>query len=178
MSTPQSRNKDPDPDKTRRSLRLWILAAVAFAAAILTGNGIMIWMASQDYPGSVVHNYFENYQGFNEFQDKLAKQTELDWRVRTRLTDLPIMGEPVQVQVQVRGAMGSKLSGARVRLHFVSGDDAREDQRLRLREVEKGLYRGRVRFPSPGNWEVITRVERGGDAYRVKRRLWVEEPLG
>jgi nitrogen fixation protein FixH len=178
MSGTQPPGKDPDPEKTRRSLRLWILAAVAFVTAILAGNGIMIWMASRDYPGSVVNNYFENYKRFNAFQEELDKQQKLDWRVRTRMADLPIQGEPVEVNVRARDALDRKLSGAQVFLHFVSGDDSREDRRLRLRETKEGLYSGRVRLPSPGNWEVITRVERGGDAYRVSRHLWVEEPLG
>lgn len=178
MSGAQSPGKDPDPDKTRRSLRLWILAAVAFASAILVGNGVMIWMASRDYPGSVVNNYFENYERFNAFQEKLAAQKDLGWRVRTRLADLPIEGEPLQVRVEARDALGRDLSGARVQLHFVSSDDAREDRRIRLRESREGQYTGRVRLPSPGNWEVVTRVMRGGDAYRVRRHLWVEEPLG
>ena len=178
MSGAQPPGKDADPDKIRRSLRLWVLAAAAFVGAILVGNGIMIWMASRDYPGSVVNNYFENYERFNDFQEKLAAQKDLDWRVQTRLADLPIEGEALRVRVEARDALGRQLSGAQVRLHFVSGDDAREDRRIRLREAQEGRYTGLVRLPSPGNWEVVTRVKRGGDAYRVRRFLWVEEPLG
>ena len=164
--------------KTRRVIRLWILAGSVFALTVLGYSATMVFLAQRDYPGSVVNNYFENYQRFNAFQKELDKQQSLDWQIRTRMADLPIQGQPVAVNVRARDALDRKLSGARVFLHFVSGDDSRQDRRIRLRETKEGLYSGRVRLPSPGNWEVITRVERGGDAFRVSRYLWVEEPLG
>ncbi|MEF8794287.1 FixH family protein [Thiohalorhabdus sp.] len=169
--------EDQQARKTRRVVRLWIAAGVVFALTVLGYSGIMVYLAQQDYPGSVVHNYFENYDRFNQFAEKLEKQEKLGWRLATRVESLPLVGKLLRVQVVVRDDQGKPLTGADVRVSFVRNVKARQDQRVRLADVGGGRYEGNVRLAKPGNWTIRTMVRQNGHRYRAQRFLWVEEPL-
>lgn len=163
--------------KTRRVIRLWILAGTVFALTVVGYSATMVYLAQRDYPGSVVHNYFENYDRFNQFADKLEAQEGLDWRLATRVESLPVVGDPLRVEVVARDGGGEPLTGADVRVSFVRNVKAREDQRVRLADVGNGRYVGKVQLPMPGNWTIRTMVQDNGHSYRAQRFLWVEEPL-
>ncbi|MFB6261561.1 MAG: FixH family protein [Thiohalorhabdaceae bacterium] len=170
--------QDPqEARKTRRVIRLWILAGAVFALTVLGYSGTMVYLAQRDYPGSVVHNYFENYDRFNEFAAKLEDQEDLGWRLATRVESLPMVGNPLKVEVVARDDDGEPLTGADVRISFVRNVKAGEDRRVRLAGIGGGRYVGKIRLPMPGNWTIRTVVQRNGHSYRAQRFLWVEEPL-
>lgn len=167
----------PEARKTRRVIQLWILAGAVFALAVLGYSATMVYLAQRDYPGSVVNNYFENYHGFNEFADKLEEQEELGWELATSVNSLPVVGDPIRLEVVARNGKDNPIAGADVRVSLVRNVKSRQDRRIRLAELGDGRYVGRVQLPKPGNWTIRTIVKRNGHSYRGKRHLWVEEPL-
>ena len=163
--------------KTRRVIQLWIAAGAVFALSVLGYSGAMIYLAQRDYPGSVVNDYFENYKKFNEFTEELENQQELGWSLATSVDSLPVVGDPLEVEVVARDEAGDPMAGAEVLVHFVRNVNSRQDRRVRLAELGGGRYFGKVRLPKPGNWTIRTTVRKQGQNYQAQRYLWVEEPL-
>ncbi|HKJ70508.1 MAG TPA: FixH family protein [Gammaproteobacteria bacterium] len=170
----------PSPDeqrRTRRAIRLWIAAGTVFALTVLSYSGAMVYLAERDYPGSVVNDYFKNFKKFNEFTDRLEQQEKLGWALDTSVHSLPIVGEPLQVQVLARDDQGRPLPDADVAVHFVRNVNSRHDRWVDMTDQGGGRYSGEVRLPLPGNWTIRTSVTKGGHNYLARRFLWVEEPL-
>ncbi len=163
--------------RTRRSLWLWGLAGAGFAAAVLGYSAAMIYLAQRDYPGSVVNDYFENYERFNQHAQRLESQRRLGWDLSTEIPSLPVAGQPLRIVVRAEDGEGRRLPGAEVSVHFVRNINARKDRRVRLADAGGGRYAGMVRLPAPGNWDVLTTVRADGKTYTARRYLWVEGPL-
>lgn len=163
--------------KTRRAIKLWILAGAAFATTVLGYSAIMIYLAQRDYPGSVVNDYFENYEKFNEFAAELKNQEELGWRVGTRIASLPVVGEKLDVRVVAEDDQGNRINDGEVVVHFVRNVNSRADRKIKLGAIGNGRYYGRMALPKPGNWTILTTVRDGDKEYTARRYLWVEEPL-
>lgn len=163
--------------RTRRSLRLWILAGVVFAATVFGYSGVMVYLAQRDYPGSVVHNYFENYERFNQYAQALEKRRNLDWAIATRLESLPVADRRLKIKTVARGPEGEPLTGGKARVHFIRSIKATKDAVAELQEVAEGTYVGHVSLPEPGNWTMRTTVTQGDSQYTVQRCLWLERPL-
>jgi nitrogen fixation protein FixH len=163
--------------KTRRVLQLWILAAVAFAVSVLGYSGTMIYLAQRDYPGSVVNDYFENYEKFNEYAEMLENQEDLGWGLDTRIKGLPIVGEPLKVVVGARYADGRPIEQGTVRVRLVRNINSKLDRTLEMTPAGDGRYVGSTTVKKPGNWTIYTTIRDGGKQYIARRFLWVEEPL-
>jgi nitrogen fixation protein FixH len=175
--TDNNQPESQESRKTRRVIRLWIAAGAVFALTVLGYSGTMVYLAQRDYPGSVVNNYFENYKNFNQFSEKLERQEALGWDLATSVDSLPVVGDPLEVEVVVRNDAGEPMPGAEVLVHFVRNVRATRDRKVRLADLGGGRYFGKVSLPLPGNWTIRTTVRKNGRKYQAQRFLWVEEPL-
>ncbi|KPV41409.1 hypothetical protein AN478_02195 [Thiohalorhabdus denitrificans] len=176
MST-QSETQSSEAHKTRRALRLWILAAVVFATTVLGYSATMVYLAQRDYPGSVVNNYFENYEKFNEYSASLEEQEQLGWQVATSIDSLPTVGNELEIEVFAQDDQGRTIRDGEVLVHFVRNVNSRVDRKVRLGARGDGSYFGRVELPRPGNWTIYTTLRDDGKEYTARRFLWVEEAL-
>ncbi|MFA9459343.1 FixH family protein [Thiohalorhabdus methylotrophus] len=168
---------DAEARKTKRTIRLWILAGAVFATTVLGYSATMVYLAQRDYPGSVVNDYFENYKQFNEYADKLENQEELGWRVATSIDSLPMVGNQLDIEVWAEDDQGEPIVDGEVLVHFVRNVNSRGDRKVRLGALGDGRYFGRVTLPKPGNWTILTTIRDDGKAYKARRFLWVEESL-
>lgn len=163
--------------KTRWVLRAWILAAFAFVVAVLGYSGAMVYLAQRDYPGSVVNDYFENYEKFNQYAEMLENQEDLGWALDTQINSLPVVGERLDIVVQARYADDSPIEDGTVEVRLVRNINAKLDHRVAMKPTGNGRYVGTASVDHPGNWTIYTTIRDGGKQYISRRYLWVEEPL-
>jgi nitrogen fixation protein FixH len=163
--------------KTRWVLRLWVLAGLAFVVAVLGYSSAMIYLAQRDYPGSVVNDYFENYEKFNQYAEMLENQEDLGWALDTQVNSLPVVGDELDIVVHARYADDSPIERGTVKVRLVRNINARLDRKINMQPQGDGRYTGSTSVEHPGNWTIYTTIRDGTKQYISRRYLWVEEPL-
>jgi nitrogen fixation protein FixH len=149
-----------------------VLAAVlAFFAAVLAVNAVMIYAALSTYSGVTAAEPYRKGLHYNARILAAERQAQLDWKEVLNI-------EPDgHVVLSLRGADGRPISNLEVELSIGRPSTNRQDRHLRLLAQDAGGYSAQIAPLPPGAWIVgIEARETAADdepIFRARRRLWM-----
>ena len=115
--------------------------------------------ATSVFPGIIEHDYQEKEQQYNEHQKRLIEQRNRGWKVKYGWLEEPVAKKPAVFQVQLNDKNKEPIRNAKVSGIFQRGNSSSQDQRFKLTESSKGLYRTDITIQYPGRWALILKIE-------------------
>jgi nitrogen fixation protein FixH len=145
----------------------WLFVA-AFAVVIAV-NGIMIWFAIGSFSGLYTQGAREQGLHYNAVVAEQKARDALGWNVDASWND-----RAHRLEVALRHADGSALSGASVDVALVRPAEKREPFAVAMRETADGRYAGEVALPARGNWDLEIEVAADGHRFGFTRRMFLK----
>ncbi len=149
---------------------VWVgLAFLAFATAVLTANGALIWFAGASWPGLVTESPYDKGLTYNRNLEAAARQAALGWQTRlvARLTG----GLEGEALLDLRDRDGVPLAGADVAAAVERPIGEHLDFAVPLAPAASGTYRAGFTVPVPGVWNIHLTVRRRGELYVLDERV-------
>jgi nitrogen fixation protein FixH len=136
---------------------------LGFFGVVTLMNAVMIRFAVSTFGGvEVASSYKAGLEFSGEIRAAQAQATR-QWQVIARIATEN--GER-RIQVTAHDAAGRPLGGLRAEIMLAHPADRRTDRSVDAREIQPGLYVGRIGAPA-GQWDLI--VELVGDGERLYR---------
>ncbi|CAL8979562.1 hypothetical protein RHODGE_RHODGE_04998 [Rhodoplanes serenus] len=139
----------------------------AFFALVIGVNGIMMKLAVDTLPGTVVDSAYRASLAYNGEIAAAQAQAARAWRVAAHVE----RGADSRASVRIEARDGADLpvSGLVVSARLARPTDRRDDRPVRLAERDIGIYRGEAADVPPGQWDLVIEAERGGDRVYLSR---------
>jgi len=152
----------------------WLKGILAVVGVTLTVNFCFIAYAFIFPPNLVVQDYYE--RGKNYFHDaQLRDQTiATAWRLQLLLPNTIKKNEPIMSRLYVMDHDGKPVHSGTVRLTAYRPSDASHDFDVELKLGDAGTFAGSVRFPLPGHWDLIARIDAGDHHFDTAQRIFVQ----
>lgn len=152
---------------TGRRVAIYI---VAFFALVIGVNGIMMKLAIDTLPGTVVDSAYRASLAYNGEITAAQAQASRAWQVAAHVERNG--GNKASVRIEARDATDRPVSGLAVTARLARPTDKREDRAVEIAERGIGVYRGEAEDVPAGLWELVIEAERGGDrVYLSKNRV-------
>lgn len=145
----------------------WLFVA-AFAVVIAV-NGIMIWFAVGSFSGLYADSAREQGLHYNEVVIEQKARDALGWKV-----DAAWDAGNRRLDVALRHADGSALSGASIEAALVRPVEKRAPLPVAMGELGDGQFAGYVSLPARGNWDLEIEVAADGHRYGFTRRMFLK----
>jgi nitrogen fixation protein FixH len=142
---------------------------VAGFAVVVAVNGIMIWLAIGSFSGLYTPGAREQGLHYNDVVAEQKERDALGWKV-----DASWNAGAQRVEVALRHADGSSLSGANIEAALVRPAEKRAPVPVAMRETGNGHYAGDVALPARGNWDLEIEVAADGHRFGFTRRMFVK----
>jgi len=123
---------------------------------------------SSHFPGVISHDFQKKEALYNQYLHQVEQQKERGWQVHYGWVGKAVAHQTSNFQVQARDKQGQPIVDATVDLSFLRPSDKNEDFNLKLAETEPGIYRGAIKPPMPGLWQVVIMVRRGDDVHEIR----------
>jgi len=151
----------------------WLRTILGIIAVVVAVNIVFISWAFISPPNLVVKDYYE--RGKNYFHDEDArKQAEASaWRLQLLLPDSMQANTPATCRLYVMDHQGKPIQAGSVHLSAYRPDNASYDFNVELNKVDTGTFAGPVSFPLAGNWDLIARIDAGGQRFDTAQRIFV-----
>jgi len=150
----------------------WIpWAFVAFFGVVLAANAAMIWIAFATWTGLETEGAYQKGLAYNRTLAAARAQDALGWRINL---DVSAVGRLAEFELTLADRYGSLIEDAKIRAAFVRPTHAGHDVVLEVPHVHAGVYRAEAALPFAGVWELHLVAESGSDAYRLRRRVYLE----
>lgn len=145
----------------------WVLGVIGLIAVVLAVNGAFIWLAMQNRPALVDHEYnTRSRKSDAAVLSDLEAHRALAWKIAVRLPEPVVMNSPVAYEIHVRDRADLPVSGT-MEVMAYRASDAGRDFAATFREASPGNYQGHISFPLKGYWELRIHIKRGDDAFMV-----------
>lgn len=153
---------------------VWIPSCFfAMFFVIFAANATMVGMALGSWRGLVTTDAYDKGVAYQEAIDAEKREQALGWSIDLSV-DSP-QPKRADVLISLTDDQGRPLDADRVRVGFVRPTQEGYDSLHTLNAVGGGKYAKSVQLPLKGLWELRIEAEKGADAYRVSRRITLNE---
>ncbi len=151
-----------------------LLIMVAFFATIIAVNGVFVYQALHTWTGLDRPNAYMEGLAYNKTLAMREAQRRLHWHAA--LTVDTEAGRTITLTTLFRDRSDAPLNGLAVTALVRRPTQEGYDQTVSLAPAGDGLYRGSVRLPLPGQWQVrLTATSRNGATFFAERRIRIED---
>jgi len=170
--------------------KLFLAGLLAFASLVVVVNLLMVTVSdlgvsgslarlvlpeprgggsvSSRFPGTVTPDVGHREALYQDHLRQITEQTELGWQLRKGWLGAPRAGRVSAFQLAVAASDGSPLQGAIVEGTFLRPSDPGLDQAFVMTERAPGVYRSELALPVPGQWNLLLRIQHGGELYEIR----------
>lgn len=153
----------------------WLRGILAVIAVTVAVNAGFIAYAFISPPNLVVNDYYEKGKSYFHDQQVEQKSASSAWRLQLMLPDKVRVQEPVTCRLYVMDHQGQPVHAGKVVLTAYRPSDAANDFRTELSLSDAGTFTAPVRFPLPGHWDLLARIDLDGHHFDTATRLFVEK---
>ncbi|MBK5959095.1 nitrogen fixation protein FixH [Rhodoplanes elegans] len=156
---------------TGRRVAIYILA---FFGVVIGVNGVMMKLAVDTLPGTVVDSAYRASLAYNKEIAAAHEQVSRGWQVAAHVERVAERdgGHKASVRIEARDATDKPVSGLVVTARLARPTDRRDDRTLEIAERGIGIYRGEAEDVAAGQWDLVIEAARGGDrVYLSKNRV-------
>lgn len=149
-----------------------LYSLIAFFGVIFAVNGVFLYSALKTNTGVVANEPYRKGLAYNERIAADERQKALGWQEQTSLAS------DGRVSVVIKGADGKPVSGLYMDATLGRPSTTAGEQKLKLAEVEPGVYAAASKAVEAGTWLFAVEARRADNAeepiYRARRRLWLK----
>jgi len=152
----------------------WLKGILAVVGVTLAVNFCFIAYAFIFPPNLVVQDYYE--RGKNYFHDAQLRDQAIAtaWRLQLLLPNTIKKNKSIISRLYVMDHDGKPVRSGTVRLTAYRPSDASHDFDVELKLSDAGTFVGSVRFPLPGHWDLIARIDAGDHHFDTAQRIFVQ----
>jgi nitrogen fixation protein FixH len=170
----------------------WVLG---FAAIVLCGvlvNVVLLWNVMRT-PVRLLDDAYsvKNHDRQDaKWVRQQAERTTLGWQARLRSPQqlqgvnqaqegegrFILAASPATVQLELSDREGRSVDGGQVVVAAQWPGNAAQDFSANLHEIAHGHYEGSLKFPRPGNWDLLIKVQRDGRTFEMEQKVFVSVP--
>ncbi len=144
--------------------RWFPLATVVSFVLVFAVNGWLAWEALSTFPGLAVADDFDSSNHYDRVLEAAAAQAGLGWALEARI-------EAARPVVVLTGADGAPLRGALVTATLRRPLGPPQTAYPAFLEEAGGVYRADADLATPGQWELLLRVNANGHELTATRRV-------
>lgn len=167
----------------------WVIGLVAVVLAGVLINARMLWNVLH-HPTRLLDEHY-SVKGHNQYDAKWVQQqadrSTLGWQAKMHSPQrLPndslatessarfiLIENPAQLTFELKDREGRPVQGAKVIINAQWPGDPQFDASVELPESGSGLYMGNMKFPRPGNWDVLIKVTQNDRLFEMEQKVFV-----
>lgn len=142
---------------------------VAGFGVVIAVNAVMIWFAVGSFSGLYSDHARERGLRYNRIVAEQGNRDALHWRA-----DAKWLPELRRLQIDVVGADGKPLTGARITAVLVRPAEKRPPLPVTFEEAGEGRFAAAVELPARGNWDLDLVVEAQGQHFAITKRMFLQ----
>lgn len=149
----------------RRSRRRWLGFICAFFAAQALLWTMALTFVSGDTSHAIVASYDARALDWDAQQDRRMRSEALGWHAKIGVDQASAETNARTIEVELHDRSDSAVIADDIQLTLFHHASASERQRLSLRAVSPGVYRGSAPLGRPGKWRFEVEASRGDDSF-------------
>jgi cell division protein FtsL len=170
----------------------WVLGLALVVLAGVLSNVQMLWNVLH-YPTRLLdQNYSvkEHNQHDAMWLQQQMERSTLGWHAKLRspqqLQNDPeadagairfvLLASPAEMQFDLTDREGKPVQGSKVAIDAQWPGNPGNDFNSELHETMPGHYVGSLKFPRPGNWDLLIRAEHDGRKFEMEQKVFAEIP--
>ncbi len=148
--------------------RAWALAPVLLLGVLVTVQGVLFSLSTNDPTFSVERDYYQKAITWDEQQRRQAQSDALGWQIQGAIDS---SATDATLRLELRDAHGAPIRFAHVEVEAFANARASQVQRLNPTERTPGSYEASLHVAQGGLWEVRVSAQRNVDTYTQTLRL-------
>jgi len=152
----------------------WLQGILGVVGVTLIVNFAFIAYAFIFPPNLVVKDYYE--RGKNYFHDEHLRDAAAAnaWRLQLMLPHTIKVNQATPCRLYVMDHQGKPLRSGNVVLTAYRPSNAADDFNIELPLSDAGTFTAPVTFPLPGHWDLIARIDAGGQHFDTAQRVFIQ----
>ncbi len=130
--------------------------------------------ATFNYPGKVVHDYYQKGNLYNTYLDNIDARKRSKWQIKKGWLTIPVVNEEAVFQLQIKDKDNNSVNDAKVAGKFIRFSDSRLDTDFSMMPKSDGFYQVTVRLPAPGRWGLVLKIHHADIVYELEGTTTVE----
>ncbi len=130
--------------------------------------------ATFNFPGKVVHDYYQKEGLYNTYLDNLDARQRSKWQIKKGWLTIPEVNKDAVFQLQIKDKDDNSISDAKVTGKFIRFSDSRLDTDFVMTPKSDGFYQVTVRLPAPGRWGLVLKIHHADITYELEGTTTVE----
>lgn len=146
----------------------WPLILIGFFAVVFAVNAVFLYKSIETYDGLVDEDYYMKGLFYSKNMDS---EKALGWKIDLSFGSTPVPESTTRVNVEIKKD-GAPVDGADVAVVLKRPAMQRYDRSYRLAPAG-GVYRGEIRIPLEGLWDVEIKAVKDGKEMETTFRIRV-----
>lgn len=123
------------------------------------------------FPGTVPHDKNKSYQ---DHLAQVEQQRNLGWQVRLSGLDGLESRQGGKLTITLTDRQGQPIRAADITVGLWRMANSRDDQQLRLEEIEPGVYQAGILLPDAGRWLAKLEIRKDEFSYRQQQQFFLD----
>lgn len=124
--------------------------------------------ATYNYPGKVVHDYYQKENLYNDYLENSEARKRSQWEIKKGWLSLPIVNEDAIFQLQIKDKYNDSITSAKIAGKFIRYSNSRLDKNFSMIHIKDGIYQVTVRLPEPGRWGLVLKINHADIVYELQ----------
>ncbi|MFV1982320.1 MAG: FixH family protein [Thiohalomonadales bacterium] len=123
--------------------------------------------ATYNYPGKVVHDYYQKGKLYNNYLENIEARKQSKWKIKKGWLTLPVVNEDAIFQVQLKDKDNNSITNATITGKFIRYSDSRLDVEFSMNHTQQGIYQVNLRLTQPGRWGLALKINYAAIVYEL-----------
>ncbi|VAX01589.1 hypothetical protein MNBD_GAMMA22-2016 [hydrothermal vent metagenome] len=132
--------------------------------------------ATYNYPGKVVHDYYQKENLYNEYLENVEARKKSQWTIRKGWLSLPVINELTIFQVEIKDKDAKSITQAKITGKFIRYSNSKLDTNFTMVYIKDGVYQSKISLPEPGRWGLVLKIKHDSIVYELEGNTTVGFP--
>lgn len=166
----------------------WVLGLAAIVLAGVLINGYLIWNVIKTPVRLLDDNYsIKGHKHDAKWVQQQAERSTLGWQARLhspqqmqndsmaekKTAGFVLMASSAQIRLELNDRDGMPVQGGEVVINAQWPGNPSHDFSGALYETAPGRYEGSLKFPRPGNWDLLIKAQQNGRLFEMEQKVLV-----
>jgi nitrogen fixation protein FixH len=123
--------------------------------------------ATFNYPGKVVHDYYQKEDLYNAYLENVDARKKSKWKIRKGWLDLPVVNKSEIFQLEIKDKDNNSITEAKITGIFIRFSNSKLDKKFIMHHTAAGLYQVKMTLPEPGRWGLVLKIHHNDIVYEL-----------
>jgi nitrogen fixation protein FixH len=124
--------------------------------------------ATYNYPGKVVHDYYQKENLYNDYLKNIEARQRNEWKIKKGWLTLPVINQDAVFQLQINDKNDKAVTDADITGKFIRFSNSRLDTDFIMKHSKNGTYQVTLRLPEPGRWGLVLKINHASTIYEIE----------